>query len=61
MQGNIKLGDFGWSVYNVNKALRNTRCGTPLYLAPELIGQGEYSEAIDIWAIGVLTYEMLTG
>ena len=34
IQGNVKLGDFGWSVYNMNKALRNTQCGTPLYLAP---------------------------
>ena len=34
MQGNVKLGDFGWSVYNNNKSLRDTKCGTPLYLAP---------------------------
>lgn len=57
----MKLGDFGWSVYNVDKALRSTQCGTPLYLAPELIGKGEYSDSVDVWAIGVLTYELLTG
>lgn len=40
--------------------MRSTLCGTPLYLAPELIKQTEYDESVDVWAIGVLTYEMLT-
>lgn len=33
----VKLGDFGWSVYFGDHGLRNTQCGTPLYLAPELV------------------------
>lgn len=57
----MKLGDFGWSVYYGDQGLRNTQCGTPLYLAPELVKQNEYSETVDIWAIGVLAYELLTG
>ena len=57
----MKLGDFGWSVYFGNQAMRNTQCGTPLYLAPELVGHQEYNEAVDIWAIGILAYELLTG
>ena len=57
----IKLGDFGWSVFYGNHEMRNTQCGTPLYLAPQLVGQKEYSETVDIWAIGILAYELLTG
>lgn len=60
MKGTIKLCDFGWAIHNPTKQLRSTLCGTPLYLAPELISQQDYSEAVDIWAVGVITYEMLT-
>jgi aurora kinase len=35
--GVVKLTDFGWSVYNPDNSLRETICGTPLYLSPELI------------------------
>ena len=57
----MKVGDFGWSVYFGNQEMRNTQCGTPLYLAPELVGKQKYSETVDIWAIGILAYELLTG
>jgi aurora kinase len=35
--GVVKLTDFGWSVHNPDKTMRETICGTPLYLSPELI------------------------
>jgi serine/threonine protein kinase len=36
--------------------MRLTLCGTPLYLAPEMVAQVSYDDSIDIWAIGVITY-----
>lgn len=59
--GLVKLTDFGWSVHNPDHTLRETICGTPLYLSPELINAGKYNESVDLWAIGVLTFELLTG
>ncbi|KAF7726431.1 camp-dependent protein kinase catalytic subunit [Apophysomyces ossiformis] len=57
--GNIKLTDFGFAKQVTDKT--NTLCGTPDYLAPEMIrGQG-YTKAIDWWALGVLIFEMLVG
>ena len=41
--------------------LRNTFCGTPLYFSPEILSSQSYDETVDIWAVGVLTYELLTG
>jgi aurora kinase, other len=54
--GVVKLTDFGWSIHNPGKTLRETICGTPLYLSPELISAEKYDQSVDMWAIGVLTY-----
>ena len=58
--GNCKLTDFGWSNYDYG---RNSEIfgGTPEYFSPEMINQTGYDKRCDIWAIGVLFYEMLTG
>ena len=52
--------DFGWSTFRDTKA-RKTYCGTIDYLAPEMIEQTGHDERLDIWCIGVLVYELLTG
>ncbi|EDO16991.1 hypothetical protein Kpol_1065p3 [Vanderwaltozyma polyspora DSM 70294] len=57
----IKLTDFGWSIYNPNNQKRKTLCGTIDYLSPELISSREYDENVDVWALGILTYELVVG
>lgn len=57
--GKLKICDFGASIKTC--APRHTFCGTLDYLAPEVVRREAYTEAIDAWAVGVLTCEMLTG
>ena len=55
-----KLTDFGWSNYIQENEKRTTVCGTPIYLAPEILEEKEHNEAVDIWCIGVLLFELVT-
>ena len=59
--GVAKLTDFGWSNYVDSNEIRRTYCGTPVYLAPEMIKEIGHNEHLDIWCIGVLLFELLTG
>ena len=58
-ENTAKICDFGWAVYS--PLLRNTQCGTPIYTPPEMVKNEYYDSKIDIWCIGVLTYELLYG
>ena len=61
-KGNVaKLTDFGWSNYMQGDNKRTTVCGTPVYLAPEIINNQGHDEHVDIWCIGVLLFELMAG
>mmetsp|Transcript_6462 Transcript_6462/g.887 ORF Transcript_6462/g.887 Transcript_6462/m.887 type:complete len:89 (+) Transcript_6462:223-489(+) len=56
----VKLGDFGCSVYSPLEK-ETTHCGTLDYLSPEVAKNTPYGKSVDIWALGILTYEFLMG
>ena len=59
--GRCKLADFGWSNYMNSSKPRKTFCGTPQYLSPEMVEEKGHGPEVDIWALGVLCFELLTG
>eukprot|EP00729_Bicosta_minor_P003730 gene3730-1502_t len=60
--GHIKLIDFGMAKENMFGGARTTTfCGTPGYLAPEIIKETPYGASVDFWSLGILCYEFLVG
>lgn len=56
----LKIADFGWAVHAPNQR-RQTFCGTLDYLPPEMLKNSKYENSVDVWGLGVLLYEFLTG
>ncbi|KAF8948148.1 camp-dependent protein kinase catalytic subunit [Haplosporangium gracile] len=60
-QGNIKITDFGFAKHLADNETAWTFCGTPDYLAPEVIKSKGYGKAADWWSFGIFIFEMLAG
>ena len=61
MKGHIRLTDFGLAKEVSDNQKATTFCGTPEYLAPEMLQRQPYTKAVDWWSYGVLIFEMLNG
>lgn len=60
--GHIKLTDFGLCKEDIGfGSTTRTFCGTPEYLAPEVLEDNDYGRAVDWWGVGVVMYEMMCG
>ncbi|KAL4230830.1 Serine/threonine-protein kinase dclk1 [Mactra antiquata] len=55
----LKLGDFGLATYTTEELY--TVCGTPTYVAPEILSETGYDTKVDVWAAGVIMYILLCG
>ncbi|XP_042303124.1 serine/threonine-protein kinase 33 isoform X2 [Sceloporus undulatus] len=63
MKLNIKVTDFGLAVQKMggSESMFQSTCGTPIYMAPEVISAHDYSQQCDVWSVGVIMYMLLSG
>ncbi|KIW17526.1 hypothetical protein PV08_04720 [Exophiala spinifera] len=56
----LKIADFGFARSLPSTALAETLCGSPLYMAPEILRYEKYDATADLWSVGTVLYEMVT-
>ncbi len=58
----IKIGDLGFSkLLGNSEEMTDTFCGTPLNMAPEILNGSFYNQKADVWSMGTILFEILTG
>ncbi|XP_042498515.1 serine/threonine-protein kinase ATG1a [Macadamia integrifolia] len=57
----LKIGDFGFARYLTPQGLADTLCGSPLYMAPEIIQNQKYDAKADLWSVGAILFQLVTG
>ncbi|XP_020247361.1 serine/threonine-protein kinase ATG1a isoform X2 [Asparagus officinalis] len=57
----LKIGDFGFARYLMPQGLADTLCGSPLYMAPEIIQNKKYDAKADLWSVGAILFQLVTG
>ena len=57
----LKIGDFGFAKEIDNDDMNNTLCGTPMYIAPEIVYEKKFHINSDLWSIGIILFQLLYG
>ncbi|KAI0408704.1 Serine/threonine-protein kinase ATG1 [Xylaria palmicola] len=57
----LKLADFGFARVLPSTSLAETLCGSPLYMAPEILRYERYDAKADLWSVGTVAFEMISG
>jgi len=57
----LKLADFGFARHLQTTSLAETLCGSPLYMAPEILQHQRYDAKADLWSVGTVLFEMISG
>ncbi|CAN0390520.1 unnamed protein product, partial [Discosporangium mesarthrocarpum] len=57
----LKIADFGFARHLEQASMAETICGSPLYMAPEILRGQKYDAKADLWSVGTILYEMLAG
>ncbi|XWS76796.1 hypothetical protein CRYUN_Cryun01aG0208600 [Craigia yunnanensis] len=57
----LKIGDFGFARSLTPQDLADTLCGSPLYMAPEIIQNHKYDAKADLWSVGAILFQLVTG
>lgn len=57
----VKLADFGFARFLNDGVMAGTLCGSPMYMAPEVIMSLQYCAKADLWSVGTIIYQCLVG